>query len=153
MQEFGVSFKQHKIWNSPVGLFTTKSPFFWVYSLASTGSHKHNVIASSMIKYIVIVKFVLFTDILAGFTVNNRVLRLPAIVFIEHDVSTRKLEEGPSFRVETSCSIKTIAGRRRTLLLSLCFSHNYCHLSMDFCPTSSLAMKWHFLAELWIIPY
>ena len=25
-----------------------------------------------------------FTDILAGFTFNNRVLRLPAIVFIEH---------------------------------------------------------------------
>ena len=44
-----------------------------------------------------------FTDILAGFTLNNRVLRLSAIVFIEHDVSTRKLglssgklpEEGP----------------------------------------------------------
>ena len=29
--------------------------FFLVYSLASTGSHKHNIIASSMIKYIVIV--------------------------------------------------------------------------------------------------
>ena len=36
-------------------------------------------------------KVKIFTDILAGFTFNNRVLRLPAIVFIEHDVSTRKL--------------------------------------------------------------
>ena len=29
--------------------------FFWFYSLASTGSHKRTIIASSMIKYIVIV--------------------------------------------------------------------------------------------------
>ena len=70
------------------------------------------------------------TDILAGFTFNNRVLRLPAIVLLNttfrpensgllrvywHDVSARKLgpssgipEEGPSFRVETSCSIKRL---------------------------------------------
>ena len=56
----------------------------------------------------------IFTDILAGFTFNNRVLRLPAIVLL--NVYARIPEEGPSFRVETSCS--TIAGRRRTLLLN-----------------------------------
>ena len=37
--------------------------------------------------------------------------------------SVRKLgripEEGPSFRVETSCSTKTIAGKRRNLLLNV----------------------------------
>ena len=60
----------------------------------------------------------IFTDILAGFTINNRVLRLPAIVLL--NTTFRKLgripEEGPSFRVKTSCSKKTIAGRWRTLL-------------------------------------
>ena len=56
---------------------------------------------------------VLFTDILAGFTFNNRVLRLPAIVLLNTTMDLfRKLgripEEGPSFRVETSCSIKQL---------------------------------------------
>ena len=38
-----------------------------------------------------LLRFFFFTDILAGFTFNNRVLRFPAIVFVEHDVSTRNL--------------------------------------------------------------
>ena len=49
---------------------------------------------------------------------NNRVLRLPAMVFFffEHDVSTRKL--GPSSGRNVVFK-KTIAGRRRTLLLNV----------------------------------
>ena len=41
-----------------------------------------------------------FTDILAGFTFNSRVLRLQAIVLLKHDVSTRKL--GPSSGIRPS---------------------------------------------------
>ena len=73
---------------------------------------------------------------LAGFTFHNRVTgsSSSSTHFIEHDISwklgpssgirpsclnPRPVQkawtytgEGPSFRVETSCSIKTIAGRR-----------------------------------------
>ena len=55
-----------------------------------------------------IVSFFSFTDILAGFTFNNRVLRLPAIVLLFN---------------------KTIAGRRRTLLLSFFISLFFIYLS------------------------
>ena len=40
--------------------------------------------------------YVVFTDILAGFTFNSRVLRLHR--FIEHDVSTQKLEPSSGIR-------------------------------------------------------
>ena len=50
-----------------------------------------------------------FTDILAGFTFNNGVLRLPAIVLL----NTERIPEFPGRNVAFN---KTIAGRRRTLL-------------------------------------
>ena len=49
----------------------------------------------------------IFTDILAGFTFNNRVLRLPAIILL--NTTFRPGNSGLlSFRVETSCSIKRL---------------------------------------------
>ena len=64
-------------------------------------------------------QFLSFTDILAGFAFNNRILCLPAIVF-NTTVCLGKLGrtpgEGSSFR--GNVMLKTIAGRRKILLLN-----------------------------------
>ena len=61
----------------------------------------------------------IFTDILAGFTFNNRVLRFPAIVLV---LNTRRRPEFPGRNVVFNT--KTIAGKRRTLLLTRIDQHN-----------------------------
>ena len=55
----------------------------------------------------------IFTDILAGFTFSNRILRLPAIILLNTTFFGRR----PEFPGRNVMFNKMIAGRRRTLLL------------------------------------